>query len=89
MSNHLMAKEPLLGVSAPAQALYMEGGGAAEKSASEVGDGRWDPSKNRRYPDNAIRTSKYTLLTFLPKNLLRQFSKAANLYFLLISFAQM
>lgn len=31
---------------------------------------------------NKISTSKYGLLTFLPKNLLEQFSKLANLYFL-------
>ena len=33
-------------------------------------------------PDNSISTSKYTIITFLPKNLLEQFSKSANLYFL-------
>jgi len=81
-----MSKEPLLGP--PAQALYMEGGGAIEPSASGLGDGRWDVSK-LGFLDNAIRTSKYTLLTFLPKNLLSQFSKAANFYFLMITFAQM
>lgn len=42
-----------------------------------------------RYRDNKIRTSKYTFLTFLPKNLFEQFSKLANVYFLLISFMQM
>ena len=86
MSSHLMSKEPLLGP--PAEALYMEGGGAIDRSGSQVEESRWDLSK-LNFVDNAIRTSKYTLLTFLPKNLLSQFSKAANLYFLLISFAQM
>ena len=33
---------------------------------------------------NVVHTTKYTLLTFLPKNLLEQFHRAANLYFLLI-----
>lgn len=33
-------------------------------------------------PDNSISTSKYTLLSFVPKNLFLQFSKMANLYFL-------
>lgn len=33
-------------------------------------------------PDNAISTSKYTMVTFVPKNLLEQFSRLANLYFL-------
>ena len=32
---------------------------------------------------NRIKTSKYTVLTFLPVNLFEQFSRAANIYFLL------
>lgn len=32
--------------------------------------------------DNSISTSKYNILNFLPKNLIEQFSKIANLYFL-------
>jgi phospholipid-translocating ATPase len=39
---------------------------------------------NRAYTDNAIRTSKYTPLSFIPKNLLEQFHRFANLYFLFI-----
>ena len=37
------------------------------------------------YRDNQIVTSKYNLLTFLPLNLMVQFSKMANLYFLILS----
>jgi phospholipid-transporting ATPase len=48
-----------------------------------------DPHPPREFRDNKIKTSKYSLLTFLPKNLLEQFSKLANVYFLLISFMQM
>lgn len=33
---------------------------------------------------NKIRTTKYTLLSFLPKNLLEQFHRIANLYFIFI-----
>ncbi|XP_063240630.1 phospholipid-transporting ATPase VD isoform X2 [Bacillus rossius redtenbacheri] len=39
---------------------------------------------NGRRPDNRIRTTKYTLLSFLPKNLLEQFHRVANLYFIAI-----
>ena len=38
--------------------------------------------------NNRIRTSKYTPLTFLPANLLQQFMRAANLYFLGVVFMQ-
>lgn len=33
---------------------------------------------------NTVRTTKYTLITFLPRGLLEQFRRAANLYFLMI-----
>ncbi len=39
--------------------------------------------------DNAISTNKYNCLTFLPLNLLDQFSKLANVYFLFIGLMQM
>lgn len=35
-------------------------------------------------PNNKIRTTKYTLLTFIPKNLMEQLHRAANLYFIFI-----
>lgn len=44
---------------------------------------------NKKFGKNAVRTSKYTLLTFLPKNLMQQFMKAPNVYFLVIMFMQM
>ena len=40
------------------------------------------------YPLNKISTSKYNILTFLPKNLYLQFTKLANLYFLILSIMQ-
>eukprot|EP01029_Cantina_marsupialis_P011720 TRINITY_DN2602_c0_g2_i3.p1 TRINITY_DN2602_c0_g2~~TRINITY_DN2602_c0_g2_i3.p1 ORF type:complete len:1362 (-),score=419.44 TRINITY_DN2602_c0_g2_i3:1230-5315(-) len=34
--------------------------------------------------DNSVKTSKYTLLNFIPKNVTEQFRRTANFYFLLI-----
>ncbi|EDQ88909.1 uncharacterized protein MONBRDRAFT_32498 [Monosiga brevicollis MX1] len=39
--------------------------------------------------DNRITTSKYTLLSFLPHNLLEQFMRAANFYFLCLLVLQL
>jgi len=61
-----------------------------------------DEQKNRSFPlegaalkemklyvkDNVVRSSKYVWWTFLPINLFQQFSKAANVYFLLITVMQ-
>jgi phospholipid-translocating ATPase len=35
-----------------------------------------------RYVRNKVRTSKYTLITFIPKNLFEQFRRVANIFFL-------
>ncbi|KAI0244456.1 drs2 neo1 protein [Massospora cicadina] len=43
---------------------------------------------NASYPTNVIRTSKYTLLSFIPVNLYIQFSNFVNVYFLCISIIQ-
>ncbi|KAG1384199.1 hypothetical protein G6F61_000673 [Rhizopus arrhizus] len=42
-----------------------------------------------RYASNKIKTSKYTLITFVPKNLFEQFRRPANLYFLAMAIIQM
>jgi len=44
-----------------------------------------DDSIGKSFTDNLVTTSKYTLITFLPKNIMEQLQKAANVYFLLIS----
>ncbi|MCJ1407610.1 hypothetical protein MMC19_001681 [Ptychographa xylographoides] len=48
-----------------------------------------DPRTNRPYMNNAIRSSKYTFWSFLPRQLWYQFSKLANFYFLCVSILQM
>lgn len=35
-----------------------------------------------RYVRNKVRTSKYTIVTFIPRNLFEQFHRVANIYFL-------
>ena len=42
------------------------------------------PVEGDNYVNNTVRTCKYSILTFLPLNLLVQFSKMANVYFLLL-----
>lgn len=39
---------------------------------------------NRHFSSNRIKTTKYSILTFLPKNLFEQFHRFANLYFLFV-----
>lgn len=42
-----------------------------------------------KFVKNQISTSKYNCLTFIPKNIYEQFSKVANLYFLVMGLLQM
>ncbi|MCJ1296601.1 hypothetical protein MMC34_008167 [Xylographa carneopallida] len=48
-----------------------------------------NPRTGHPYIDNSIRSSKYTLWTFLPRQIWYQFSKLANAYFLCVSILQM
>lgn len=41
-------------------------------------------SSIRNYPDNYVRTTKYTLASFVPKSLFEQFRRVANFYFLVV-----
>ena len=65
-----------------------------EKSIHKEQEDIWNYRANetnthdRRFTMNSIRTTKYTILTFLPKNLFLQFSKMANVYFLFIMILQ-
>ena len=40
------------------------------------------------WTDGQVSTTKYNVVTFLPKNLWEQFQRIANIYFLLISLLQ-
>ncbi|PQE15568.1 hypothetical protein CJF30_00005985 [Rutstroemia sp. NJR-2017a BBW] len=48
-----------------------------------------DERTGTEYVPNTIRSSRYTLWNFIPRQLLFQFSKLANAYFLLVSVLQM
>ncbi|TMW55340.1 hypothetical protein Poli38472_013231 [Pythium oligandrum] len=45
--------------------------------------------RTRRYAENVIVTSKYTVVSFLPKTIFEFFRVVANVYFLLISILQL
>lgn len=47
-----------------------------------------EANRRSRFCKNSIRTTKYSLLTFIPKNLFEQFCRAANIYFLIIVLLQ-
>ncbi|ORY23821.1 putative phospholipid-translocating ATPase [Naematelia encephala] len=44
--------------------------------------------KDRQYVSNQNVTSKYTIITFLPRNLFEQFRRVANIFFLAIAILQ-
>ncbi|XP_072272623.1 phospholipid-transporting ATPase IC-like [Pyxicephalus adspersus] len=44
--------------------------------------------KKSKYANNEIKTSKYNVITFLPLNLLEQFRRIANVYFLFLLILQ-
>ena len=48
-----------------------------------------DERTGKVYIDNTIRSSRYTLWNFFPRQLFAQFSKLANFYFLCVSILQM
>ncbi|KAG8167726.1 hypothetical protein KVR01_003415 [Diaporthe batatas] len=48
-----------------------------------------DEQTGRPYISNRIRTSRYTIWNFVPRQLIYQFSRLANMYFLIIAILQM
>ncbi|CAE6428267.1 hypothetical protein ACGC1H_000702 [Rhizoctonia solani] len=54
----------------------------------EMFDAKGRILKTHKYATNQVVTSKYTLLTFVPRNLLEQFRRIANIFFLAIAILQ-
>ncbi|XP_072002006.1 phospholipid-transporting ATPase VB isoform X2 [Engystomops pustulosus] len=46
---------------------------------------KWKENPNSVYRTNKIKTTKYTFLSFIPKNLFEQFHRFANVYFVLLA----
>jgi magnesium-transporting ATPase (P-type) len=61
-----------------------KGSSSQQPAFVEVDLLRSDLNHKRKYPDNSIRTAKYTLVSGLPLSLLYQFYKISNFYFLLV-----
>lgn len=49
------------------------------------GDETLKKKKNKKLDTNRIKSTKYTIITFLPQNLLEQFRRIANFYFLIMT----
>ncbi|KAG2378980.1 hypothetical protein C9374_007618 [Naegleria lovaniensis] len=54
-----------------------------------LNDEETNQRKENKFCDNSVSTAKYNLVTFVPKNLLEQFKRVANIYFLLIALLQL
>ena len=55
----------------------------------DSGEGDQPPEEDPRFLSNSIRTAKYSLLSFLPKNFWHQLKKGPNLYYIFICLLQM
>ena len=40
---------------------------------------------NLKYGDNTIKTTRYNVITLIPKSLFYQFTRVSNMYFLIVS----
>ncbi len=50
--------------------------------------GNYLPTPKNTFPNNEVTSSRYTLLTFLPKNIFEQFRRVVNFYFLVVAVIQ-
>ena len=56
-------------------------------ASADLESSLWIAIKNRRHrpsQTNRIRTTRYNILTFLPKNIFEQFHRIANIYFAIL-----
>ena len=65
----------------------MGDGGKYKPSLYKVQFGESNPNliDNLRFGNNMIKTTRYNLITLVPKNLFFQFTRASNIYFLIVS----
>ena len=59
-----------------------------EPRAEKVTRQEFNNVLNKSYHSNKIRTTKYSIFSFLPKSLLYQFTRYANIYFLITAILQ-
>lgn len=59
-------------------------GGQRSFRAFETLEGLLDERGKAKYPPNLVITSRYTIVSFVPKSLFEQFRRLANVYFLVI-----
>jgi len=57
---------------------------AVEEESRKIKANDSENNAQKKYAGNQISTSKYNLITFLPKNLFEQFRRLANTYFLFL-----
>jgi phospholipid-transporting ATPase len=62
-----------------------QGGPRPSAPAYINGAERTNTPPGARFPDNKVRTTKYSLFTFLPRNLYEQFHRVAYIYFLVLA----
>lgn len=62
---------------------------AAPRRIFEVNTVFGEEQLDRKFVSNKVETTKYSCLTFFPKNLFEQFCKMANAYFLFMTVLQL
>eukprot|EP01087_Luapelamoeba_hula_P013613 TRINITY_DN3887_c2_g1_i1.p1 TRINITY_DN3887_c2_g1~~TRINITY_DN3887_c2_g1_i1.p1 ORF type:complete len:931 (-),score=169.53 TRINITY_DN3887_c2_g1_i1:1607-4309(-) len=73
---------------------YVEEGGDGDRVSSKkkvriVRANSRKENKKGRFPGNAVHTTRYGPITFVPKNLFEQFKRLANVWFLIVAVIQL